>query len=570
MQETDFDFKEMLFCALRQWRKIIVLAIICALLVGAFTAVSRARLINDEEAIERWQTQYEIEYGTYWAEIYDIDRQISANERLASQAELSIEKLGLEKTAHEGRIEDLEAKIVYYEALIEDYKANIEELRVERDKLNYYLTYRKEQNENSLLMAIDPYNVNVYEVYLRVDSGYEILPGSSVQNVDPTPEILQTYRLLVSNTSFYDKMISDLKLDTEVRYLTEVIMVSNYSTNSLRVRIISDSNSWAKMVGEYVSDSILGAHEHVSGSIKEHDITKYNTTDYSVVDLDIYAKQQTFIQQAINYESSIRDVDTSILNTEASIRNMNTDIRTFRQQIEDTNLAITELPIKEQALLDKIGGYRDANFEFQTEKLELLKKPEPKYRGYTIVSVFTGFVKFAVIGGIAGAIISALYLAFAGTLSGKVLSYDKLCSTINSKFFGFWPKKSKKHFIFIDKWIARLEGNSAKGVTDTVATDLVLSNIAVACADSKKLLLCGGASEKTISAVSEAIKERMPSVELITGGTIGFDPAVVRGLAECDTVILVEQLDKSGMKYAVQLKDRAKAMGKPVLGVVLS
>jgi 4-hydroxy-3-methylbut-2-enyl diphosphate reductase IspH len=106
-------------------------------------------------------------------------------------------------------------------------------------------------------------------------------------------------------------------------------------------------------------------------------------------------------------------------------------------------------------------------------------------------------------------------------------------------------------------------------MTPECATDLVLSNALVACKDQKKILLCGGASEKIIAEMADAMKAQLPGVEVICGTTISSDPAVVRGVAECDAVILVEQLDCSGINAALQLKNRAKAINKPVLGVVL-
>lgn len=570
MQETEINLSDVLFAALRKWRKIIVFAIICAVAAGVVAGAVRAVQMNDPAKVELWKTEYEVAYGSYWAGIHDLDRQISENERLASQAELAIEKLDLKKADYEGNLEDLAAKITYYEALVEDYKAKIENLQLEKEKLNYYLAYRQEQNENSLLMDIDPYNVNVYESYLRVDSGYEILPGSTYQNVDPTAELLQTYRLLVNSTSFYDKMISDLKLNTEVRYLTEVISVAAYGTNSLRIRVISDSVNWAKMVGEYVAEAVLAEHDRVALSVAEHELAEYNTNSYAVVDLDIYSRQYAFIQEAINYEAEIRGVDTSILNTEADIREMNTDIRAFRQQIEDTYLAINELPLQAQAYENEIVAYEEANYDLRAEQLVLLDEDEPEYEGYTPLSILTGFVKFAVIGGVVGAVVAALYFAVAGILSGKVLSSGQLCLAVGSEFFGFWPKTSKKRFAFVDRWIGLASGVTNPEMTPEIEKDLVLSNAAVACGGKTKVMLCGGGARETVAAVADAVKEQVPGVELISGGTIGFDPNVVRGLSECDAVILVEQMDKSSLTAAVQLKDRAKAMGKPVVGVVLS
>lgn len=568
MQETETTAMDMLFYALRKWRKIIVFAIVCALLAGAITAVIRTVQINDEKKIERWQTEYEVAYGAYWAAINDIDRLISENERLASQATIEIEKLEIKKKDYEGRLEDMAAKIIYYEALIEDYVANIEKLELEREKLEYYLTHRKEQNENSLLMKIDPYNVNVYNVYIRIDSGYEILPGNTYQNVDPTPEILQTYRLLVNNSSFLGKMISDLNLDTEVRYLAEVISVNEYNMNSLRIKISSATMNWARQVGEYIAAAILAEHENVALSIAEHELIKYNTTEYTVVDLATYAQQYEFIQEAIDYEESIRDVGVAILNIEASIRDMNTAIRESKQQIDDINLAINELPLKAQTLENEINGYRDANFVLRSEQLGLLSKPEPTYTGFTPFSVFTGFVKFAIIGGVISAVLAAIYFVLAGILRGKAFSSAQICDAVDSEFFGFWPKTANKRLAFIDRFVEQLTGDTAKGMTPDVSKELVLSNVAVACEGKSKIILCGGANKQSIAMIADAVKAQLPSVEVLHGGTIEYDPAAVRGVAECDAVILVEQLTESSVSAAVQLKERAELMGKPVLGVI--
>ena len=568
MQETEITALDMLFYALRKWRKIIIFAIVCAILTGAVTSINRAISINKEENLERWQTEYEVAYGAYWAAINDIDRLISENERLASQASIEIEKLDILKKDYEGKLEDIAAKIVYNEVRIEDYEANIEELKLEREKLNYYLTHRKEQNENSLLMKIDPYNVNVYNVYIRIDSGYEILPGNTYQNVDPTPEILQTYRLLVNNSSFLGKMISDLNLDTEVRYLAEVISVNEYNMNSLRIKISSATMDWAKKVGEYIASAILSEHENVSLAIAEHELIKYNTTEYTVVDLATYSQQYEFIQEAINYEASIRDVGVSILNIEASIRDFNTAIREYNQQLDDIKLAINELPLKAQTLNNEINGYRDANFALRAEQLELLEKPEPKYQGYTVVSIFTGFVKFAIIGGVISATLAAIYFVLAGILRGKAFSSAQICDAVDSEFFGFWPKTANKKLAFIDRFVEQLTGDTAKGMTSDVSKELVLSNVAVACEGKNKIILCGGANPQSIAIIADAVKAQIPGVEVLHGGTIEYDPAAVRGVAECDAVILVEQLTESGISAAVQLKERAALMGKSVLGVI--
>ena len=569
MQETELNLKDLFCCVLRKWRKIVIFALICTMLGGLVGAVVRIIFMNDAEKVELWETEFEIEHGMYWAAISDVERKIAENDRLASMAELELANFETRKADFEAQKTDLKSQIDYSNILIQNYEANNEQLLREREQLDYYLAYRKEQNEKSLLMWIDPYNVNVYEVYLRVDSGYEILPEYTYQNIDPTAEILQTYRLLVSKTNFFDQMITDLKLNTEVRYLTEVINVSNYNTNSLCIRVMSDSAAWAKTVAEYVSDSLLAAHGHVEASIAEHKITEYNSIAYSAVDLSVYSKQQSYIQEAIDYEESIRDVNTSILNNEAEIREIHADIRDFTYQIEQLDLAIEHLPLDKQAKEDEIGNYRDANYELRKESIKLREEPEPEYDGDSPISVLIAFIKFALVGGVAGVFIAAVYFVVAAVLSGKILSSEQLCSAMQCDFFGVWPRKHKKFLGSVDRWADRVSGNAAKDTTLEGATNLVLSNASVSCGSMKKILLCGGAAKETVAEIAQAMKAQLPNLEVISGGTVGSDPAVVRGLAECDAVILIEQLDQSDINAAMQLKNRANAMNKPILGAVL-
>lgn len=570
MQEREISIKDMLFCALRKWRKIVIIGIIVAILMGSFVAATRAIDMKDPKKIEMWQNEYDVAYGSYWAAINNVDRLIAENERLASQVELEIERLNIKKTNYEANLQNIMADIAYYEALIEDYRANIKKLDAEKERLEYYLEYRKAQNENSLLMNIDPYDVNVYEVYLRVDSGYEILPGNVFQNVDPTSEIIQTYCLLINNTGFYNKLITDLNFDTEVRYLTEVVSIGAYGDNSVRVRVISNDKAWAKEVAEYMSDAIEASHNNVELSIAEHELVKYNTNSYSVVDLGTYATQQSNKQEVLNYESSIRSVEMSVMQVEESIRDLNNTIRLSNQEIDEIEIAITEIPLAKKALNDQINSYNDANYELKSNRIELLKNPKPEYQGYTVQSIIVGFIKFAVIGGVIGVIIAAIYIAVMGIMNGRVLSSEQVSYALNSKFFGYWPKTGKKKFAFVDRWIDRMYSRKSKDMTPERATNLVLSNVAVACDGISKIMLCGGANKETIDGVACAIKEQLSDVDIISGSTIDVDPDVVRGVSECDAVILVEQLDKSDLNAAAQIKDQLDKANKPILGVILS
>ena len=127
-----------------------------------------------------------------------------------------------------------------------------------------------------------------------------------------------------------------------------------------------------------------------------------------------------------------------------------------------------------------------------------------------------------------------------------------------------------KKFDFVDRWIDRMSGREVKGMTPEDATNLVLSNVSVEGNDKTKIMLCGGASKEIINEVACKIKNQLPDVEIICGTTIDVDSVVVRGIAECDAAILVEQLDKSGLNAVVQINEQLAKRNKSVLGVILN
>lgn len=569
MNETEIRLADIMLCALRKWRRIVVFALICAMVTGAFTAVRYVRQMHDEEMLEKWQTEYEIQSGVYWAAINDYDRQISENERLSALAQSSLEALERQEAEYLSQIADLEASIAYYEALIEDYRDDIVRLNAEKESLYYYLSYYREQNENSLYMKIDPYHVQTYEAYLRIDTGYEIMPGSTYQNIDRTDEVINFYQQHCRRSDFYEGIIEALSLDTEVRYLTNMIYISVPTTGTLRVTVNSDSETWSQQVGAYIVQAIMGNHNNAEQTVCKHTLTAYNVHSYETVDLSVHATQKAALDTVKGYEDSIRGVETSVLELEADIREINTEIRGFRSEIDALYDDIDLIPLSRQAYEDEIAQYTDANYTLRSEQLALKTDSAPVYPGYTAARVALKTLEAIAIAAVVGALICVAFFALANILGGKVLSSEQVCLATGAASFGVWFTGSRRWFASVDRQIARLGGIAKRGTTLKSAQELVLSNICVACAGHKKLLICGGADADTICAIATATRERLPALCVLSGGTVGFDANVVRAIAECDAIILVEQVDRSGLNDIQQISARAQSLNKPIAGVIV-
>ena len=600
MQEQEISIKEMLVIILRKWRGILAFGIAVALIAGLATIVIRIVEMNDPDQVERWQAEYDAAKGAYWAGINDYDRQISENERLANAAQAELDALEQQEESLREDIQDKRTSIEYYDTQIEVSQANIDNLESEKEKLAFYLKDQTERNENSLFLQLDPYNVHVSEAYLRVDTGYRITPSTSYQTPDRTNEVLRTYIMLVNSTEFYQKMIDDLKLETEVRYLSELVDVSMYNENSLRVRVLAATPERAKEAADYICDALLADASLVKSTVTSHTIRKYSSQNYTYIDLDVYERQQAMLEKAREYESSSRSIDAEILNTRSEILNMKAEIRALNTEITDTKLEIDALPDTANAYRAEISSYQDARYSLLSEQLKLKEKKEPAYGGYTPFSVFTGFVKFVILGGIGGVCVAAFALLMMGLFSSRLQSVEQCAGLVRADYLGLWPTEKSKwlwprlnrwverkkekngkfarllskieeYAVKLDHWIACVEGVSADGVTEDGARELVVSNLEAAMTGfSGKLMLCGGASREVIDGVGNALHSAIPSVDIRCSGDMLFDADTVRGLPACDGIILVEGRGSSDTNAIIALCQRAKASEKPILGFVIA
>lgn len=565
MQETELRLSDLLVLLLRKWRSIVIVGLVLALCLGIGAVAVRVISLNIPSELERMQAEYEVAYGQYWSAIDTVERKIRNNENYVEQAKSDLEDLTRKKENYEYDIEDLKADIEYYSLQVIDLEKNIEVLEIEKENAQYRLSYRNEQNEQSLIMEIDPYDVKISEIFLRVDAGYQIIPGSVYQDPDPTEELMQTYRLLVANAEFYEKMIADLGLDTEVRYLTEVVSVISYNSNSLRVRVIGDNQEKVQQMAEYLCNALLENHSTVTETVAEHTIDIYSRRDYSVVEMEIFNQQQAYLKEATDLEGTIRELDAEILNTQAAIRQTRADMREFEDDIENIKATIANLPVKEEDLNSIIADYQDEINQLRIERLDLLKKDVPSEPGITVMGALIRFVKYAVIGGVVGVLLSFIWIIFTAVASGKVLSAKQVAASYGIAAFGVWPAGEDKDrpFAFVDRWV-----NRVAGCTDADA-ELVCANIAASVASDARILICGDADEKYISEIAADLKKKYAAMDIVAAGSYITDPKTVEGLTSCDAVVLVEKVYRSKMDAIYALKERAQTMDKPIVGMVL-
>jgi len=568
MQENEIDIKDLFLAVIRKWRFLFIFTLIAAILCGVGTAIYRSIAMHDEKKIALWDAEYNASYGAYWGAIREYDRQIAENSRQINSIQTQIDNLSRSRENLQSEISDTQASITYAETVISEYEADIHNLEQKKAEIEFYLADQNEWNENSIYMQIDPYHVQASVIFIRVDTGYQIIPESAYQNPDRTGEILQTYCMLVTNTEFFQQMIQDLNLDTEVRYLNELVSVSSYGDSSLRITVFGKSEDFTESAAEYIRDQLMKQHDMVNSTVAEHSIREYSHQCNSYIDLDVYTRQQDNLTTAINYENNIRDIDTNILELEKGIRTQQTDIREMENTIEDLQIEIDALPDLAASYESEIDKLKDTEYTLLSEQLELKKEPEPKYPGYTsVLSLITGFLKFAVIGGFIAMFVAALLVILPSITKGRIESASTMSILTKCHFFGLWPRGSKYR---LDDLVDYFEGIAPFHRNDETLKELVFANVENAIPlSSGSLLICGDAEKDDIARIAESLSARLKGYQVLYSGDINSDPETVRNLSACSCVLLVARRSVSDNNSINTLMQRAETLNKPIIGFII-
>lgn len=248
-----------------------------------------------------------------------------------------------------------------------------------------------------------------------------------------------------------------------------------------------------------------------------------------------------------------------LLNVQATIGQNFADMRLRETELATIETELLNLPVKEAELHSTIAKQENSINKLEGQISELKQPSEPSFG---IAGCVTRFVKFAVVGGLAGVVLAAVWILFATISRGKLLS-AKQAAAFGVAALGAWPGKTKKRFLScVDRWVIR--------VTEKTQPDaaLVCANIA-ALGANQRILVCGGAAKSDIDEIAAQLKQKQVGAEVICAGSHLGDAKAVEGLTACDAVVLVEKLYASNLETICDLKERAQKLDKAVLGMVL-
>lgn len=438
--------------------------------------------------------------------------------------------INLQGIADEARLEKLKTE---YQDTLAGYEAEGETLKLAIEENQRNLKNQTDYNDGSLLMKIDPQNEWNGSVNFYIDAGYQIMPNSSVQNENPAYQILYAYADYYQSGEFYTAVMSGLSFDLgEQKYLREILTASfNAGRYAFTLSATADTEEHCREMLNLAVEAFRSRYEFVENILGKHKLTSAQPV--------VYAR-----------------------------------VNTSREDFQKTQKANEKTLLQNVPELNK--QYRDWEERGAGMEAPMLDA----------ASAVKGGLKWIILGGVLGFIISFVCLSVKTLFSGRIRSADD-CSA-GTRVLAELPAAERRENV-VDRFVCRIFGVTMKASEyDSRVKALTLSlakllegnvNEGTPCGTAKTgdkekigytVALVGDIDRKKLEAFAGQVRKALPDgYEAVAAGNLIADGEAAETAYGADAVLLVAEQDVSVKKSYAQINDRLHACKMPVLGTVL-
>ena len=216
-EEEEISLIELMVQLLSGWKKILLLALLFALLLGGYRGAKglqeRSAQGGSAEAEEKYQTElaaYEAQRTMLGGQIADVSESIRQNN---------------------------------------DYR------------------------ESSALMQLDPHNYAGASIVYYINAGYTVDPNTTVQTTDPTASLVRAYETGLQQADFYQYLADALEGALTTANLQELVTVrAEADTAILSINVAAENLSQAEGIEQAVRQYVESQQSSIGEKIAAHDL----------------------------------------------------------------------------------------------------------------------------------------------------------------------------------------------------------------------------------------------------------------------------------------------------------
>lgn len=324
-------------------------------------------------------------------------------------------------------------------------------------------------------------------------------------NVDPTDSIIKMY-----TTSYFSNLdwepLEKLTGGQEI-YLKELLGINtDYNSNTFSISVVYSDGDMAQQILDNILSQVIEQQQDMAEKVNGHSLSVINKSLTYSIDTSLADRKKSNEEAIANYERAIL-------------------------------------------------GYQEA--------LDELKEHEPKE------PIMIGFVKYPAAGFVLGIFLLAAFYVTSYLLGGKLHGEEELKNRYGCAMLGYYPSPEKKGiFTSIDCFIDKLSQNYIYHDKENSYKRIAV-NISNLAGTGKSILITGTVHTEKIQSLTSKIAPMLSDFALTTAGDMNQDVSTLELLAKCDSVILVEEKDKSQIHDIQKEFDSIRSLGKAVIGYVL-
>lgn len=463
-EENEINLVTVLYRTCLKWRGILLFAVLIAIAVGATRMAMNIQTLGDEEKRSELDAEYQDALNAYEAEGMALELSIRENER--------------------------------------------------------NLRNQKEYNENSMLMKIAPRNEWQGSMSFYVDTDYQILPGSSIQNENPAYKITYGYYDYCESGEFYGTVLEKLSFELkDQKYLREILSVEfDDSRYAFTIRTVADTKEHSDELLRIAAEALQSRYSFIQKSLGQHSLKTDTGASYVCVNTE--REQYQFQQETLEKE--------------------------WLQNVPELNE------------------------EYQNWKL---KKSSIEIPVSTLGEAIKDGIKYLIIAGAAGVFLAVFALFVVYAFSGKIKAQEDLGT--GAYVLGELPGKGgKKKQCFLDRLIYHIFGVTLKeseyeGRLAAMAQSMgrMLSEME---STPGTIALVGDVEKVELDRLAEQFTKEMPEgMQVVAAGNILTGSEAAKTVYAADGVVIIAKEDITTRKTYQQIRSNLEVCGVKVMGAVL-